>query len=165
MSIPLIEYPRGITAALGVRDAGQLPRELAGVIAGTIDLLEPYLFTRREFVVQAGIPATLTPGGITGMPALVVPNGECWYVWAWQVSASTAVGEALTVYPALRLQGGSITAGGPTVLGASTVAWAPPNLYPGRFFLAPGESLGAATGSATGAPNVAGAAAITRLRV
>lgn len=157
-----MEFPRALTALVGIRDMGAQPRELGDSVVGTIDLTELYLFNRREFVTQTAVAAGAV-GTVTVLAGLIVPAGEAWFVHFWQISAQTAAGEALSISPALRLAGGSITVGNPAVLPASTTTWGIP-LHRG-FWLAPGEGLGAVTTQITGAPVVAGAASITRLRV
>lgn len=156
----LIESPRSLISLLGVRDMGELPRELAGVIAPVIDITQNYLFARREALNGSGIAAAI---GFTPLAASIVPPGEAWYLHAYQLGGTCAVGETLDLYPALRIGGGGVATGPAQAIAASTSRVCPSFELPTRW-LAPGDGLAAQVTSLTGAPTVSFTMVFTRLR-
>jgi hypothetical protein len=66
--------PRGLLAALGAQSTGANPRQLGGVVAPTIDLLD---FYGRPENLGATNAAAAAIGDSASLP---VPAGEVWYV-------------------------------------------------------------------------------------
>lgn len=88
-------YAEGLLSFLGVKNAGQNPHELAKIIDPVIDIA-PWMFATRA--VNSLIATGTTVAGIGFVPinatnALIVPNGELWYVIDYRVTATLIAGE------------------------------------------------------------------------
>lgn len=70
------KFPKGLVGLTELRDMGESPRELAQIIAPTIDVTQ-FLLTDREVVTDSN---TIAGAGSTVMPNLQVPKGELWRV-------------------------------------------------------------------------------------
>lgn len=163
MALDITEFPRGLQAILGLRDGGLGTRNLSETVAPTIDTGDLFLFGRRENVFQSGVALNLAAGGQTIFSSAVVPPGEAWFVWNYQFSVATAVGETARVLPSVRIGGAGIVTGPSVALAASEFRYQIP--YAGRVWLAPGDALVLSTEAGTGAPTAALSAAFTRVRV
>jgi len=83
-------YPRGLIPLAGLRDMGEVPRNLADTIAPTIDVTE-FLLVNRETVTASLSLSSLNSAGLIPIPA-----GELWYVHQWSVSTDAmAAGETV----------------------------------------------------------------------
>lgn len=163
MLLDITEFPRGLVAILGLRDSGQGTRNLTDTVAPTIDTGDLFLFGRRENVFQSGVALNLAAGGLTVFSSAVVPPGEAWFVWNYQFSVTTAVGETARALPSIRIGGVGVVTGPAVSLAASEFRYQIP--YQGRVWLAPGDALVLSTEAGTGAPTAAVSAAFTRVRV
>lgn len=165
MAFDLTELPRGLTAALGVRDLGKLPQQLAPQVQLTVDALDPYLFNRRETLAQSGVAPT-GGGAFDLFSGLIVPAGEAWYVWAYQVAVTLDPTESALWLPAQRLGGSVVVCGPPQNItapaGAAQAYFAP--AAPVRW-MAPGEAFGFVASNTSGTPQFSATLVLSRLRV
>lgn len=165
MTIPVINYPTGLSAIVNSKTSGAQPGFLAESLVGTVDVGTLLLLNNRE-TVQLGSCTAPVVGtnfyntGILGN----VPPGELWYVWAYGISTLPGAGEAITYQPAVQIDSGSVNIPcGDTVAvsaGQRGYAWAR-----NPFFLAPGSRFSFNIVTLTLTPVASGVAAITRLRV
>lgn len=165
MAFDLTELPRGLTAALGVRDMGRLPQQLDERVQLVVDGLDPYLFNRRETVTQSGL-APSGAGTFDLFTSLTVPAGEAWYVWAYQVAVTLDPTERALWLPAQRVGGGVV------VCGPQNDQTAPAGVAQAYFtpaepvrWLAPGDGFGFVASNTSGAPSFSATVVLTRLRI
>lgn len=103
----ITQFPRGLVSLTGLRDMGEAPRELAAVIAPSIDVTQ-FLLLNRETVVVAG---TATAIGFVQGPE--VPAGELWYLHSFTTYCVPLIaGEKIRFTCGVLYQGG-FTALGP----------------------------------------------------
>lgn len=92
--------PWGLLSILDMQARGQAPRELAGQVSGSIDLLQLYMLQNRESRTGGAGP-TAAVGGYFDNSApqqLLVPQGELWWVWDYSIRPTAAlVGAAIEV--------------------------------------------------------------------
>lgn len=165
MNSPITGFPAGLLSLIGSNTFGQSPRELGGVVAPTIELIDLYLAPKLEVAFNPGV-AAIAAGQNTGAAyTITVPTGETWFVRAISCFLSTAVGEAVTAQPWIQLPtsaGGTMSIGNPTTLGASTTGWSNSTIAP--LFVPSGTRFGIWGSGVTGAPSGAVTALIARLR-
>ena len=149
--------PRGLISLLGLQDMGASPRELSGVVAGTLDLAQ-FLLLNRETLSASPVAAA-----VGTQVVFTVPPGELWYVHAFGARVGP-VGAGLT----LRIGAGIATnqvytpiTSGETAVGGEL---ANAGLLSG-LWATPGQALCIEV-QAIGAPsNINSSAVITRLRI
>jgi hypothetical protein len=152
-------FPFGLQSLLDLKGS-DLPNLLGDSIQPTIDLTQNYLVNKRESIQFAALPANTI--GYTQFPDSVVPVGQLWYVWAYGITVAPGAGAAFTGRPGVQY-GPNGYGAGPLITLAASQADRGPATCP--ILLQPGDGFGFITVSSTLAPNVLGAAAISRLRV
>lgn len=151
--------PRGLTSLTGLRDMGDVPRELSPVVAPVIDVTEFLLVTRET------VTGSLAQGTLNSFGLIAVPAGELWYVHQWSVATDAmAAGETVefscgviqdAIYVATARPNAQLTTG----FRSECVSMHP-------FWAVAGTELAARVNGITGGGtvNFIGAAVITRLR-
>lgn len=154
--------PAGLIAALGLRDMGGTPAELANVVAPTVEVLDLYLGGRRETIQTTGIAAVV---GANLFPTGIVPPAELWYVWTYTVAATAGAAAAIDFAAAINVDGQFTHPLSDYVIVNATENGRPGSQFGRPFVLFPGSNLGFLARQVVGAVTVQGAALITRLRV
>lgn len=158
------KFPYGITSILGLKDMGLTVREFAQTLAPTIDLTQLFMLNQRETIGNFSQPTPVL-GANQFNPRLFVPAGELWYVWDYNITATTGAGEAIELACGINYEPGigltairgdynNVLASQAGRIGCLQPFWAPP-----------GTEFGFAVKSLTLAPDVFGGITITRLRV
>lgn len=155
------EYPRGLMSLLGLQTFGENPRDLSGVIAPSLDLLQFFLFTRRESRTDT---VSMTATGSIQFPTLIVPPGEAWFLQEFGIQVQTGAAQTCTFAPTINMPVNAYQMGDAVALPVSSIGRCfmsrPPLLLP------PGTSFNVQVQSITGAPfNADMSALFTRLRV
>jgi hypothetical protein len=161
------QLPRGLLAALGLRNLGKNPGELSDLLAPTFETLELYLLNGVETVIgDDAAPAIGTRNFSADTLASVVPQNELWYVWHYRLTSTAGAGTSITLQPTIRLQDAQQTMTNPQlVTGAAGLTQLVPSGFNGRWAL-PGSLFQYGVTAITGAPGlIRGVAQITRLRV
>jgi len=158
MAAPIQNFPSGLQSALDIK-GGDLPKELAGFIQGTVDLTQYYLVNKRTSSVFAAVAAAVGSNAFTDS---VVPVGELWYVWQFSLLCTCGAGANATIRP-LVLFGANGYAVGPQSVIIATQADRVPADTP--FICQPGDSFGFVCTAQTLAPNVTGIVSVSKLRV
>jgi hypothetical protein len=162
----ITQFPRGLVSLTGLRDMGEAPRDLAGVIAPTIDITQFLLLNRESIfgsVSVSSIGAAVVAGSVFKVPA-----GELWYVHAFSVSTTVFAGDTGRVATAFIDQGQVILNGLPQQLAAAVAV----NQSIGSFqsspgWIGPGVELACLVEAFTGVSGfgIGFRASISRLRI
>lgn len=162
MPFEIAKLPRGLTGLLSLRDQGQTPKLLADHAVLTVAAEQLYLLDGRELIDVAHQLAPAVGYNSFTNP-IVVPNGECWFVWDYFVVGATAAAEAIDIAPAYQPDG--LPIGVPLAQYQATSASSEVRVGSSRFWAPPGTTFGFVCRGVTGAPAVDGAAVVTKLRV
>lgn len=154
--------PKGLISLFGIRDMGEVPREISAVIAPTFDVTE-FLLTNREALLP-----TTSSFALTGFLALAtVPPGEMWRVHGYSVQCyDLSGGTTATFRTAYTEQSGAVIG-----LGQAISVAAPSDnrlaMTQSPFWAVPGARLGLWVETIAGGGSIAAQAAaiISRLRV
>ena len=158
----IANFPLGLLDALGIKSEGRSPAEFLDQVRGSFELRDLYLANDYEGITTTGDVVAV---GQTSAKAFnfSAAAGEVIVVHRLSVLASTAAGEAVSLYPTLTMYTFSVALGPNLVLGASTNGYSvvPPSP---PLILVPGARLGIWGTSATGVPSAGLNLLITRLR-
>lgn len=162
----ITQFPRGLVSLTGLRDMGEAPRQLADVIAPSIDVTQ-FLLLNREAIYGSVSAAAIGSFVATGNPHLV-PAGELWYVHSWSVSATVFAGDTGRIAPQVNFLGQQIVNGRPStdqaVLAVNTAISC---FTESPFWAGPGSELGCLVERWSGAAGLGLGmrAIISRLRI
>lgn len=154
--------PRGLVSLTGLRDMGDVPRDLVPQVMSSIDITD-LLLLNRETLDGSGIFIT-AQGSLDLGPEFTVPPGELWYIHDYSVLIDCNAGSTTTVYPFYQETNSTgVSVGLPVTVPASTRGFVR-DADQARWAV-PGAALRLYVAAFTGAPSCAGAAIITRLRI
>lgn len=162
----ITQFPRGLVSLTGLRDMGEAPRDLSGVIAPTIDITQ-FLLLNRETIFGTVAASAIGSFAATGNVHRV-PPGELWYVHAFAVSVTVFAGDTARIVPGFSDQGQVFGRGLPSSVPAAAGANQTLHVYQdGSAWIGPGVELVAIVEAYTG---VAGLglglrASISRLKI
>lgn len=145
---------------VGSQNFGVNVKELADIVAPTVDIGELYLVNQIDSPFGGG--AALAAGFNAISPFLDIPQGELWRVFALSASVITPAGAAVTYAPAIRINGGTFAVSDPRTVAASVTDW---NVFDTEgLWLPSGASLGVLAQQITGVIPFSAQALISRLR-
>jgi hypothetical protein len=157
------KLPRGLLPLLGLRDYGATPQDLASSLQATVDCTPMFGLDTREWVAF-GTQVNPLVGINSFTPPALVPAGELWYVWAFQMGCICAAGEAIAMAPGANYEG----TGGSFALNVYQAAAANETIRVSStapFWMGAGSEFTILVRSVTLNPDVSGGAFITRLKV
>jgi hypothetical protein len=164
MTVQINQLPAGLLSLLGSKGGQSNPSELSDLVACVLEIRDLYLSVNREVINDGNVAAAV---GVLGFPngTLVVPPGEIWYVWDYEVICAPGAGAAVKMAPAYQTGPGGLA----MVLSdfQSAAANEQVRVASRRY---PMLWTAATTGivvvqSQTLAPNISGGAIITRLKI
>lgn len=163
MSAVVSNPPRGLYSLLGLRDMGDVPREVSAQVVTTIDISQ-FLLLNRETTFSTPIPTGGAPGW-KGIGNVRVPPGELWYVH--ELGLEGTVGAGITGKVAV---GYAENDGAPVVVGDIQSAGAGEIIASSRtadpFWAVPGATFPyLCLASAGGSFNCSLTLIVTRLRI
>jgi hypothetical protein len=157
---PIQTPPLGLSSLLGLKGQG-VPNALLNDVALMMDITQMYLIAIQEAKTFAGLAAAVgsNPFAADG----VVPAGELWYVWDFQVLATSGVGVTGRFAPQMtHFSSLNIIKAEPLSIAASELlrvrAWKVP------YWAQSGSVFGFMCQNVTGALTVSGSALISKLR-
>lgn len=154
--------PRGLVSLTGLRDMGDVPRELVPQVMSSIDVTE-LLLLNRETLDGSGVFIT-AQGALDIGTEFIVPPGELWYVHDFSVLIDCNAGSTTTCYAFYQETSSTgVAVGFPVNVPASTRGFA--RDFDFNRWAVPGAALRLYVAAFTGAPSAAGTAIITRLRI
>jgi hypothetical protein len=162
----ITQFPRGLVSLTGLRDMGEAPRDLSGVIAPTIDITQFLLLNRESIFGSVSVSAI--GSAIVAGQVFKVPPGELWYIHAFSVGVTVFAGDTGRIATAFLDQGQVITNGLPQQLATASAANQTLNVFqsmPG--WIGPGVELACQVEAYSGAAGfgLGFRASISRLRV
>jgi hypothetical protein len=158
---PINTIAGGLLSMLGSKGQGGYPSALLDTVAPMLEIKELYLAFTRESIGSAAQAAAV---GAIQFLDLAVPSGELWYVWEYAVAVAPGAGAAARIAPAFQNTPVSFTfPTAPYQAAAATENIRVPSTR--QMLWSPGTVPGCLVQSQTLAPNVTGAALITRLKV
>jgi hypothetical protein len=163
MAFEISKYAKGLSAILGLKERGVGIPLLAEQAVGVSDVRDLFLLNDRELVPFGSVVAAAV-GNNTFPSGALVPSGELWYVWNFNVGSQPGAGASITVAPALFVDGAAVI----SVVGDFLAIAANENAQTfvrSPFWAGPGTQFAAVAKNQVLAPGISGQAIITRLRV
>lgn len=161
MPFEISKYAKGMPSILGLKERGLGLPAMADQLVSVFDARDLYLLDQREFAAFTNVSPT---GGPLAFSDGIVPAGELWYVWNFQIGCQPGAGVAITMAPAIYFDanpnasvvGDFIDV--PANQNAQAVTRRPHWCGPGTRFAVYAKTV-------TLAPSVSGGVVVTRLKV